>query len=149
MRTILSAIAVTIATSAIAGQADPRALEACQKTSKAFTEIAKCLPDADVAVKTLDAFSTVYSADASPLKARCLELNGDNLAGAAACVTEAIKGGLSLRKSLPAGSDLGDPIFAAVADDGRWSKLESAIKSARTAYPDQTIWGMTLYQPYR
>ncbi|CDX62353.1 exported hypothetical protein [Mesorhizobium plurifarium] len=149
MRTILSALAVTIATSAVAGQADPRALKACQKTSKAFTKIAECLPDADVAVRTLDAFSTIYPAEAAPLKDRCTELNADNLSGAAACVTNAIESGLSLRKSLPAGSDLSDPIFAAVADDGRWSKLESAIKDARAAYPDKMIWGMTLYQPYR
>ncbi|RVC41666.1 hypothetical protein EN781_25210 [Mesorhizobium sp. M4A.F.Ca.ET.090.04.2.1] len=102
-----------------------------------------------MAVRTLDAFSTIYPLEASPLKDRCIELNSDNLTGAAACVTNAIKDGLSLRKSLPAGSDLSDPIFAAVADDDRWSKLESAINSARAAYRDQTIWGMTLYQPYR
>ncbi|RWF43149.1 MAG: hypothetical protein EOS46_25770, partial [Mesorhizobium sp.] len=106
MRTILSVIAVTIATSAVAGQADPRALEACQKTSKVFTKIAQCLPDADVAIKTLDAFSAIYPAEASPLRDKCLELNGDNLAGAAACVTNAIKDGLGLRKALPAGIDL-------------------------------------------
>lgn len=149
VRTIPAVLAALTATSAIAGQADPRALEACQKTSKAFTEIAQCLPDADVAIKTLDAFSTIYPAEAAPLKDKCSELNGDNLVGAAACVTNAIKDGLSLQKSLPAGTNLGDPVFAAVADDGRWSKLESAIKNARATYPDQIIWGGTMYKPYR
>ena len=92
----------------------------------------------------MGAFLATYPAKASPLKDRCMQLNGDDIVDSATCASSAIKSDLSLRKPLSVGNDLCDPIFAAAADDSRCSKLGIAIKSARAFYPEKMIWGGNL-----
>lgn len=149
MRTILMLLMMTGAVVAQERRADPRALEACKKQSEAFTKIAQCLPEADVSFQTLDAFSKLYPPDAQPLKDRCIELNKDSIAGAAACLTSAINDAIKLNASLPENSDLDDPIFQAVRDPSLRDQLQAVIQDARNAYPHTPIWGVTVYYPYK
>lgn len=148
-RKLVYACAALVASPALPSEADPRALEQCKATSPTFVQIAECLPDADVSFKTLDAFASIYPPAAAPLKDKCLELNKDDATGAATCVTAAIKSAIDLRQSLPSGSNIEDPVFNAVSDQSRSQKLDSVIKEARKVYPDKSLWGGNLYQPYR
>lgn len=134
---------------ALAQTADQRAIEACKRTSQAFTEIASCLPQADVAVMTLDAFAQIFPEAAKPLSEKCVQLNGDNMVGAATCVTEAVEAAIGLKEKLPAGVDLNDPVFAAVADAGLMRQLKVKIDDARAKYPEVRLWGGNLYKAYR
>lgn len=126
-------------------KADPRAVEACQRESETFVQVAECLPEAHVSVVALDAFSEIYPPEADNLKSRCVELN-DTITGARACVTEAIKAAIGLKE---VGASLDDPLFIAVSSPDDWSALQSAIESAKSAFPDRGFWGMTSYMPFR
>lgn len=149
MRLLVGAAALLLSAGAFAAEADPRAVEACQKTSKAFTEIAKCVPNADVAFAVIDEFDRAYELEATPLKAKCIELNGDDISGASICLLNAIKDAVSLKASLPAGMDLDDPVFNAVADETRRERLLAVQEAARGKYPDVIVWGGGIYMPYR
>lgn len=129
-------------------QADPRALEACKAKSGNFVEIADCLPDAHVAVKMLDAFAKLYPPAAAPLKDRCIELNKSDMAGAATCVSEAVRSAIKLKASIPEGSSLDDPVFNAVSDEKLEALLLDAGAKARQVFPEHR-WGITTYMPYR
>lgn len=149
---LLTAAALALASlssSSAFAEADQRAVEACKAGGKAFTEIATCLPDADVAIKTLDAFSEIYPAEAAPLKTRCEELNPKDISAASTCVTSAIKSAMELKAALPSGTSIGDPIFDAVSDQERSDRLKEVVQKARSAYPDKMIWGGGLYHPYK
>lgn len=130
-------------------QADPRALEACKAQSGNFVDIADCLPDAHVAVKTLDAFEKLYPPAAAALKDRCIELNKPNISGAATCVSEAIRSAIGLKASMPEGASLDDPIFDAVSDEKLQTSLLDAIAEAQGAFPEQRMWGGNMYMRYR
>ncbi|MEH3108889.1 MAG: hypothetical protein PGN22_02160 [Agrobacterium cavarae] len=145
---IVSALATGLAFDVYA-QADSRAVDACKAGGKAFTEIAACLPEADVAFRTLDAFSAIYPKEAEPLKNKCLELNTGNIVGASTCVKEAIKASLALKDSLPAGQSIDDPIFLSVAVLDLSNKLEIEVKKARGRYPDKMLWGGSMYHAYK
>lgn len=150
MRTLLAGLALVISGSSAAAQsADIRALEACQARSAAFTEIAECLPEADVAVRALDTFDEIYPAEAMPLKEVCLDRNGENIAGALACVRRAVEQAIELQRSLPEGANLNDPVFEAVSDQSLGNRLFEAISQARSRYPERRIWGASTYYPYR
>ncbi|TPL06689.1 hypothetical protein [Mesorhizobium sp. B2-4-11] len=146
----LAGLAVScLASQAISAEADPRALESCKKTSADFTAIAKCLPNADVAVAIFDEFDRTYDPAATPLKNKCIQLNGDDISGAATCTLSAISDAISLKASLPKGATIDDPIFSAVADERKQGRLLAAEKSARAKYPDVSLWGGNFYKPYR
>lgn len=151
MRKLLAVAALALTASASSAQeaADPRAVSSCQADGATFVQIAECIPDAHVAVKTLDAFDTLYSEQAAPLKTRCLELNEEKPAPSAVCVTSAISASLDLAKTLPEGTDLGDPVFDAVNDPVTFSSLQAEAAEARKLFPDKTFWGGTLYQKYQ
>ncbi|RUX08202.1 MAG: hypothetical protein EOS71_00570 [Mesorhizobium sp.] len=148
MKAIVVGLVLAATHGAVAAEADPRALAYCKKTSKAFTEIAQCLPDADVAVRVLDDFDRIFSGDAVSLKAKCIELNGDDINGASVCVINAVKDAVTLKSSLPKGASLDDPIFNAVADEKAYKQLIEAQDKAQKRYPEKRIWGGSLYQPY-
>jgi hypothetical protein len=152
MLKLASALIIVVAlASPISAQtkADPRAVDACKARSPTFVQVADCLPAAHVAIKTLDAFDSIYPATAQPLKAKCVERNPGNISGAWICVTEAVDKAVSLKQSLPAGASLDDPIFAAVANEDLAKKLQEAEKKAKSDFPKQTIWGGSMYFPYK
>lgn len=150
MRVVVSGmILIASATMAVAQRADPRALEFCQATSSAFTQIADCLPEADVAVRALDAFPTIFPPEAEPLRERCEELNGNNIAGALVCVRRAAEQAVELRQSLPEDAELNDPVFDAVADAELVERFHVEISEARSRYPERRMWGATHYHSYR
>lgn len=150
MRNIIFAfvLAGTFAEPGYAAQADPRAVEVCKKESTTFVEIAKCLPQADVSIRTLDAFDQLYPEAARPLKQKCLELNKDSIAAAATCVDEAVKSAIELKASLPSGTSLDDKIFEAVSDAKLADKFEAAQEKARARYPGQMFGGL-IYHKYQ
>lgn len=149
MRVFILMIALGLPSYTLAAEADLRALESCKKTSKVFTEIAKCLPDADVAVAVLDEFDRVFDTAAIPLKTKCIELNEDDVSGASTCVLNAIKDAVSLKLAMPKGSDIGDPIFDAVSNEALLQKLRDTENAARKKYPEVRLWGGGMYMPYR
>lgn len=152
MRTTLYWLVATIVAASQPAQAanvDPRALEACKAQSTGFVEIANCLPDADVAIKVLDAFDKIYTPQAAPLKAKCIELNKDDIAAAETCVRTAIQSAVELKASLPEGSSLDDPVFQAVANETLAAELEAARQDARNNFPDKMMWGGAIYHPYK
>lgn len=132
-----------------AGEADPRAIAACKSQSKTFVQLSECLPNAHVGIKLLDAFDRVYTSDAAHLKNTCIELNNDDASASATCVINAIEAALRLQAALPQGSTLDDPVFAAVADTGKFEKLKSERDIARQVFPDQRVWGGGTYHPYK
>lgn len=129
--------------------ADLRAVEACKANSPTFAQVASCLPMAHVGVVALDAFDDIYPDAALPLKARCIELNSGNPAGALACVTNAIEAAIQLERALPAGATLDDPIFLAVSSADHRDRLRAVMEAARAPFPDPLLWRGTEYQPYR
>ncbi|QSZ57211.1 hypothetical protein [Rhizobium sp. ZX09] len=143
------ALSVSLGSSIAHAEADARAIESCKAGGKAFTEVAACLPDADVAYKTLDAFSAIYPQEAQPLKDKCIELNAENIVGAATCVNQALKTSLDLKASLPKGQTLDDNLFAAVSDPELKSKLDAEIKKAQKLYPEKRLWGGNTYRAYK
>ncbi|PTX45641.1 hypothetical protein IQ03_04549 [Gemmobacter caeni] len=131
-----------------AGKADPRAVAACQKEATGFMEVAACLPHAHVAVLTLDAFSRIYPPEAFELKETCLRIN-KTLAGGATCVTAAISTAVTLQSHLPDGTDLDDPLFSSISSPQDESKLNAEISDARRDFPDQPLWGLIRYSPFK
>lgn len=146
---IASLLLTTASAHAQNAATDPRALQACKAKSATFVQVADCLPEAHVGFKTLDAFETIYPPSALPLKAKCLELNPDDVGGASTCVTAAIQSAIKLSAAMPKGSTLDDPIFDAVADKALDAKLDKKIDAARADFPDQPIWGGNMYHPYK
>jgi hypothetical protein len=131
-----------------AAQADPRAVEVCKKESPTFVQVAKCLPQADVSIRTLDAFDQLYPEAAKPLKQKCLELNKDSIAAAATCVDEAVESAVKLKSSLPEGTSLDDKVFEAVSDAKLAEKFEAEQEKARDRYPGEMFGGL-MYRAYR
>lgn len=127
---------------------DPRAVQACQQEGGTFVQINECLPEAHVAVVALDAFDAIYPAEAAPVKAKCLELN-DRMAAAGTCIRNAIQSAIDLAKVLPTGTELDDPIFAAIASPDDQSALNERIDDAKRLFPDKMFWGGGMYHPYR
>lgn len=146
---IVIVLSVFLGSSVANAEADARAVEVCKAGGKAFTEVAACLPDTDVAYRTLDAFSAIYPREAQPLKDRCIELNSENIAGAATCVNQAIKAALDLKVALPKGQTLDDSIFVSISDPELKTKLDAEIKKAQKLYPEKRIWGGNTYRPYK
>ncbi len=153
MRTII-AVVVSMIGLANPGQAaeekaDARAVDYCKSTSGTFVAIAKCLPDAHVALKTMDAFETIYPASAQPLRLKCIERNEGNVVGAATCLTEAINAAIGLKASLPKGSNLDDAIFESVSDTTLKTRLDDAEEQAKAVFPNVRVWGGTMYKAYQ
>ncbi|MHA4731175.1 hypothetical protein [Ensifer adhaerens] len=153
MRSTAVAILIVLANVGLAQaadeKADPRAVDYCKATTGTFVGVAECLPDAHVAVKTLDAFEKLYPAAAQTLREKCAERNKGNTVGTSVCVTEAIRAALDLKKALPTGSKLDDPVFEAVSDTALSEKLDQAREAAKAAFPNQRMWGGSSYMPYR
>jgi len=141
-------ITATAAATAQTATVDPRALEACQIESSNFVDIRSCLPDAHVAVKALDAFSTIYPSEAQQIRERCLELN-DQVAGAMTCTVQAVKSAVELAALLPEGSALNDAVFEGARDPDHLVKLEAVIDEARALFPEKRMWGGGIYRQYR
>lgn len=133
---------------AMAVEADQRAVDACKRQSDNFVQISRCLPEAHVAVRVLGAFDEIYDEAARPVKSKCLERNADSIAGAYACVIEAVKAANRLRSALPEGEALDDAVFSAVADQQRFDRLMAVRDAARLDFPDQRVWGAVTYSPY-
>jgi hypothetical protein len=140
---------ITPAAMAETMKADPRAFDACKAQSGTFVQIADCLPEAHVAYKTLDAFDALFPPEAQSLKKKCIELNPKDIVGSASCVTNAIDKAVDLKKSLPDGVSLGDPVFDAVANEDLATKLDNAEKKARATFPKVGFWGGGMYHPYK
>lgn len=150
MRALLVLVLMTTsAAAASAGKADPRAVEACKAGGATFVQVSDCLPEAHVAVKMLDAFDSIYPAEAKPLKDKCLELNQDNISGAGTCVRQAVEAAVKLKATLPEGSSIDDPIFNAVSATDKQDALSKAMADAKNTFPDRMIWGGGMYHPYK
>ncbi|OOG61990.1 hypothetical protein B0E45_31790 [Sinorhizobium sp. A49] len=153
MRSIVVAIAALMAITgsarAAGEKADPRALDYCKATTGTFVGVADCLPNAHLAVKTLDAFEKLYPEPAQALRTKCAERNEGNIIGTAACVTEAIRAALDLKEALPTGTTLDDPVFEAVSDSALSVKLDEAKESAKAVFPNGRAWGGSSYMPYK
>lgn len=155
MRRLISIAALSVLAGSAAAQdaattADPRAFEYCRAEHEAFTKVADCLPEAHVAILAMDAFRSIYPAEATSLADRCEELNDHNPVGAFDCVEYAIKDAISLAAQLPAGADMGDPVFdAIVANPDLLQQVLDVSKEARSIAPDGMIWGGNVYIPYR
>lgn len=135
------------------GKADPRAVDECMKDGAAFTTIAQCLPSAHAAFAMFDAFDEIYSAEAQPLKERCIELNdgvgiNDGIIGAPICIEKAIEDALSLVSSLPEGLTLPDPIFNAVSDRSQFDELIRRTDEAKAVFPNPPM-NAVMYMPYK
>ncbi|KQU96777.1 hypothetical protein ASD00_18165 [Ensifer sp. Root31] len=141
-------MSVGIPANASGEKADPRAVDYCKATTGNFVAVAECLPNAHVAIKTLDTFDKLYPVAAQPLRTKCAERNEGNVIGAAACVTEAVGAALDLKESLPAGSKLDDPVFDAVSNADLSKKLDEAKEAAKATFPKVRVWGGSMYQPY-
>lgn len=146
---IISALVILPINAAKAVTADERAVEACKKSSNTFVQVADCLPRAHVAYKMIDAFDTIYPAEAAPLKDRCIELNKNDISGAGTCISVAVKKAIELKSSLPENADVGDPIFNAVSNKDGYEKLQNVINAARDDFPEVSIWGGRRYYQYK
>lgn len=134
------------------GKADPRAVAACQTDGAAFTTISKCVPAAHIAFALFDAFDEIYPPEAAPLKERCIQLNdgkgmNDGVIGAPICIQKAIEDALSLSSALPAGSEIADPVFLALSDQGDFEELLKRRDEARRVFPEFT-GSAVMYMPY-
>ena len=132
---VIALVALTGVPAMSAQEADPRAIQLCKTPDTAFTKIADCIAGAHVAFKTLDAFDATYSTEAQPLKLKCIELNKDSISGAESCVLDAIKTAVQLKAALPADENLGDPIFDAVSDQDKYTKVREVASKARQESP--------------
>lgn len=152
MRNSIIAFAFLVAASSAAhseaAKADPRAVDACQRSEAAFTAVADCIPDMDVAFAGLDAFDSAASDGAKPLKEACLELNKDPR-GAWVCIINATKKAVELKEMLPSGSEVSDPVFRAVSERSFSDLLVNAESEAQARYPNKGLWGGTPYFPYK
>lgn len=130
-------------------KADPRAVDFCRSKASTFVAIAECLPNAHVAFKTLDAFESTYPQSAQPLRSTCAANNEGDVVGASICVVEAIDAAINLKKTLPDGTSLNDPIFDSVLDVTLQERLLEAQEAAKATFPDVRLWGGGLYHPYK
>jgi len=97
----------------------------------------------------MDAFDRIYPEEAAPLRSKCLELNSHDFTPGATCVYEAVRDAVDLKRSLPKGASIDDPVFSAVSDPVKKSQLDKAREEAMKAFPEKRYWGGTTYQRYR
>ncbi|WP_180901944.1 hypothetical protein [Martelella soudanensis] len=126
----------------------PSVVEQCQAISETFTELSDCLPQMDIYLSTLDAFSEIYPPEANLLLDECEELNTDSI-GTAACLLDAIEKAVSISQSLPEGTKIDDPIYVPVSDPARFEALQAAKDAAMAEHPDIRVWYGFSYFPYK